>query len=858
MRKISAMAIMVVMLLPVLCVLPVNDAKAENVKADVESGESVETSLYFYNESRMNTTLPPSGDVNTSSLKDKESVKFNSPELREDLIVNASKCCNITFYIEIKLNYPAVLDSVVVNLNFSLTNSNLHATGKDSIGETSGTEGVKKRTVSLNVEEEGEVELKKNSDISLTISSSVFPHGENKKYLYEITLYYGVSDRDSHLSFYSSPVTLVTYGTYDYNDKECQEFKPNPLSNPIIIFKGNIKDAFGDEDLKEVEMNIKYQDGSSVSPLDIKGLKTETGDYECKWDYTNNSPTLKAGEYVANLSVTTQNQHTFYQTTSFTFIGCALDSWTNYTAPATILVGKSASYAITIRNTGSFNTKVTINISFDIQVIPLYTHLWNVSVFDKDKGKNVGSVDTNASKSLFYNVDNFGGGDTKNLILTVSSIDTTIGTDWKCRVDVNARSTDPNHPAEAPSLTLFTKIAAPYEINGTWIKKDNYVLVNTLYQFEINVTNLGANVDAVKLTFRYTNEDIWNITFIGYPVQNVQNASITTSDLNPQSSAEVVFNVMASDISKEMGEAPTVINITAESVRAPPEYKANYTNKTLKYLPPLEVKRAFGIKMDVELKGTGKVDVKDSDGKEFYDISIKTNDNTKHIVDLTAVPDNKNITTSFNRHSVSVSKDSPANVTLTVTCLQGMLARSYNIMVNASIRGAPVPEHNRTENVTVTVKPFPALTVVWADTNKNEITVIAKPGEYIHKTLKVKNEGNSKITVDLTPKATSSKYGLSITFSPSSQFDLSPKEEKNITLILGVPEDAKDGETLVGEIEITSPGLNKVATILIEIKQSELEKLMATLYSMIYFIILLITVIVVFIAVWVKKRRKIE
>jgi len=185
-----------------------------------------------------------------------------------------------------------------------------------------------------------------------------------------------------------------------------------------------------------------------------------------------------------------------------------------------------------------------------------------------------------------------------------------------------------------------------------------------------------------------------------------------------------------------------------------------------------------------------------------------------------------------------------------------MLAGDYAIIVKANIHG--VPEHNRTANVTVTVNEYYALSVVWVDSNKNEITVIAKPGEYIHKTLKVKNEGNSKITVDLTPKATSSKYGLSITFSPSSQFDLSPKEEKNITLILGVPEDAKDGETLVGEIEITSPGLNKVATILIEIKQSELEKLMATLYSMIYFIILLITVIVVFIAVWVKKRRKIE
>ncbi|MBU2564695.1 MAG: hypothetical protein KJ655_00330, partial [Candidatus Thermoplasmatota archaeon] len=101
MRKIVAMAIMIVMILPVLCVLSVNDTKAENVKADVGSGESVETSLYFYNESRMNTTLPPSGDVNTSSLKDGESVEFESPKLDEDLSINTTENCDISFYIEI-------------------------------------------------------------------------------------------------------------------------------------------------------------------------------------------------------------------------------------------------------------------------------------------------------------------------------------------------------------------------------------------------------------------------------------------------------------------------------------------------------------------------------------------------------------------------------------------------------------------------------------------------------------------------------------------------------------------------------------------------------------------------------------
>jgi len=122
--------------------------------------------------------------------------------------------------------------------------------------------------------------------------------------------------------------------------------------------------------------------------------------------------------------------------------------------------------------------------------------------------------------------------------------------------------------------------------------------------------------------------------------------------------------------------------------------------------------------------------------------------------------------------------------------------------------------------------------------------------------LRVTNRGNSNISVSIDP-VKAYNFQLFDTAVPS-QFSLSYGEEKNVTVYLYIPKDAKDGDTFIVHVEASGAGPPKSAVITVEVKQSEWEILIATLYSMIYFIILLITVIVVFIAVWVKKRRKIE
>ncbi|MDI6709048.1 MAG: hypothetical protein QME47_08205, partial [Candidatus Thermoplasmatota archaeon] len=375
--------------------------------------------------------------------------------------------------------------------------------------------------------------------------------------------------------------------------------------------------AFDNEDLKEVRLEIN---GSGYHYTTPPLENITTGDYTYKWNYSGESSRLKAGDYTARLNVIT-HQHTFYKTINFTFIACALDSWSNRTYE-TILVGKSASYAVAIRNTGSYDTKVTINISFDIQIIPGGSHLWNITVFDKDRGVIVGNVSTNASRSLYYDVYNFNGGSTKNLILTVTSADTTIGVDWKCRVDLHARSITPDHEANAPPVTIFTYIAAPYEINITWSKRYDYILVNRLYQLELTVINLGSMPDSVEIVLNYTNKAVWNITLEKDIVEN----------LNPYGSpgylSTVKLNVTADTTA---GADNTTLNITAESVYAPLDYKANWTNKTLKYLT-LELKRAFGISLPDVGEYTKNVDVKVSQDQAQYTIALETNDEIPHLV----------------------------------------------------------------------------------------------------------------------------------------------------------------------------------------------------------------------------------
>ncbi|MEW6069396.1 MAG: hypothetical protein AB1485_02145 [Candidatus Thermoplasmatota archaeon] len=816
---------------------------------EVESGSFVPINLYFHTNNTMNTTLPSIGEERKASLKDGQSITFISPDLDEELTVD-TVCGNVSFYLEIKVRQvntdlpwtpenEDVNETVDVKLSFSLENPDLSAEATEFFEKIIEWSGWK--TVNLTFDKTGKVALGKNSNLTLSISSKVYPSSMLAKN-YSVTLYYDEANYASHLSFSCLPVvaTITTEGD--------TEFKPYAPTREIV-FTGSIKDAFGDDDLKEVKLEIKDPYGSIVSPLDLKGLATKTGSYECVWNYTNNSRNLKAGNHTATLTVTT-HQHIFYRATNFTFIACALDSGANRTS-ATILVGKSAGYAISIKNTGSFDVKITLNISFDIQVIPSGSHLWNITVFDKDTGSSIGNVSTYESRSLYYNIYNFYGGSTKNLILTVTSSETippnVDWTGWKCGVYAHARSITPEYPEAAPALTIFTYIAAPFEIDIAWAKKYDYPLVNRRYQFELNVTNLGSNIDSVNLTLNYTNKVIWNISLKKELVENLAQYGL------PGYYSIVKINVEANSTYEELGEAPTVINITAESVYAPPEYKAKWTNKTLKYLI-LELRRAIGISLFYVDEKTKDVDVKVSSGQAQYKVYLETNDNIPHKIKLNATAESP-LTATLETPEVEVSKATRKEVILTVTAPKGTLAGSYVTTIRGGImvEGVVSPEHTKTISVTTVVNAYYGMDIVWLDENKG-VNITASPSEVIDKKIKVTNKGNAPINVKLRM----SVNGVSYAGLNDTEELLQPLTNNiwTVKMTWQVPGGAEHGRQFMIEVTGEIPGVtSETITLRVTTEKTEIERLWEVLARMAHFIILLIAVIIVFVALWMKRRK---
>lgn len=851
MRKIAAMVIMIVMILPVLCVLSVNDTKAENVKADVGSGEFVDITLYLHNDSTLDTIEPTSENVTIKKLKD-GAFDFKTESLLTNLNVSG---VNITIEFWVDLYFvlgkgiPPKPGSANVTLTFSVYDSS-EKIGSVSWTKKSGsitgiwayTTPSEPETVQIDLSSWDEKQFK--NTVKLVIAPTIDTTNEQED-MRRADFYYDSTDYPSKLRMSCAPVK-IDVSTYYKNYTIGTEFMPNLAAEDCIIkFRSSksgedsIKNAFGDDDITEVNIEIRGPKNFYCKPENnITENKTKEELY--KWGYSDYRSQFVADKpYTATITVKTV-QHTFTQTTSFNFSAYGLEAKIDKSYE-TITAGNQTDYTIIIRNTGSFPEPpggyTGVSVKVNIEISPRDLHTWNISLADK-------SIETNTTGSFTHEFFNFKGGDTKSLVLTAKSLNVIgeVGDDWNCRVDIVVDFTEDDEKPKM--LSSWTYLAPPHKIDINWAKALDdpyYVLVDVESCLYVNVTNMGSLSDTVDLTLNYTNDGVWDIAF-----KNGQK-NTTTKKLNPYRytlggyEEKVELIIIAS--SEGENEATTSVNITA----------CSQGNKSVRDYLTLNLSRAFGITMDVELKGTGEVDVKDSNGEAFYEISIKTNDNTTHTVDLKAICDDKNITTIFNPTYVKVSKDSTENVTLTVTCVKGMLAGSYTITVNASIRGAPVSKHNKTANVIVTVNEYYALSVVWAESNKNNITVTAAPGEYFYRTLRVTNKGNSNISVSIDP-VNVHDFQLFDSAVPS-QFSLSYGEEKNVTIYLYIPKDARDGDTFVVHMETSGAGSPKSAVITIEIKQDIWEKLIATLYSMIYFIILLIAVVVVFISVWVKKKK---
>ncbi len=861
MRKIAAVAIMIVMLIPALLILPVNDASAGNVKAGkIESGGFVPVTLYFHNKSVLDTRAPETNNSTIETLAserqgdtnpDIETVEFETAPLDKELLINQTQKFRVAFNItvDVSLSPSGPYDFVKVNLTITIQEDGTKCASakctRDKDDKELEVQGTQNHSFPISETLEFDDDWNYNFDDRSEIKVKITPEISREKgydghIAYDVYMEYDHEDKLGVLSnVYCAPVE-IDLDTYDKNNQPKTEFMPNLAAEDCIIkFKGSVEDAFGYDDVNSVSIKIT---GTNVhtSSEDITGnVKNETESlYE--WDYSDYSTDFVADElYTATITVETI-QHTFYQTTSFTFDAYGLEAKIDdeNSASETITAGNQTDYTTNIRNTGSSHESTDVNITLAITVSPPGLHEWNITLADK-------SIETNTTGSFMYEFFNFQGGDTKSLMLTVKSLSVTgdVGDDWDCSIKITIKFVG---TPEIKDLFSTTHLAPPHKIDINWSKTPDdpcYVLVDVSFSLYIDVTNMGSLPDTVNLTLSYTNDAVWDITF----KNGWENT--TTEKLNPYRytldgyEEEVELIIIA--FSEGENEATTSVNITA----------CSQGNKSVRDYLTLNLSRAFGISsFNLVSPDIESVDVKVGDGQATYTLKLETNDNTTHTVKLDAVPDNKNITITI-PESVDVSKDSPKNVTLTVTCPKGMLAGDYHIMITASItqNDVVVSGHSETVNVTVTVNPYNLLSIKWADTNKDEITVTGKPGEYVNKDLTVVNNGNSKIdNVNIMPSMDDS--GLFDSVTPS-QPSLLPGEEKTVIVSLHLPADARNGDTFSVTIEASYGTVSDDATTIIKAEQSGWETLMNTLYSMIYFIILLIAVIVAFVALWVKRRK---
>ncbi|MCG2826049.1 MAG: hypothetical protein L6265_05600, partial [Thermoplasmatales archaeon] len=616
---------MIVMILPVLCVLSVNDTKAENVKADVGSGDFVPVTLYFHSEeaeSELDTNPPTNNTTATEDFGTKENpntVTFRTDSLDKDLYVNTTQCFRVAFNFTVDVTpYPSgPYDWVTVNLTITVLEDSIECASKKYPGVP--VQGTKNRTFEipgdwddepLTFDDDWDYNFDENHEIKVKITPEITEErGLDDKIAYKVYMEYDNEAKLGVLSNVHCAPVEIELDTYDKNNNLKDEFMPNLDAEECIIrFRGGIEDAFGDEDITYVGIEIN----GVTSSENITANKEKELLYE--WDYSGYSESFVADTpYTATITVETV-QHTFTQTTSFNFSAYGLEAKIDddpSKASETILAGSQADYTISMRNTGASKADVRVTLTIFV-VTPGGLHEWNISLDGKSKEVNTTTATSVNPANLSYPDFELSGGSPKSLTLTAESLGPEdVGENWYCMVDVKVEFVG-HSEIEPETLSATTYLAPPYKISLDWTETPDdlyYALVDVSSTLYVKVTNMGTMPDTVNLSLNYTNHDMWDITL------EPQVVNLSSFHQTGYYNSGIKLTVKPSSVA---GEGTAFVNITAYS-KGFGSYNESLTRKYL----TLNLSRAFGITMDVELKGTGEVDVKDFDGEAIYEVVIK-------------------------------------------------------------------------------------------------------------------------------------------------------------------------------------------------------------------------------------------
>ncbi len=663
--------------------------------------------LYFHGEGsdvHMNTTAPSS---------------LNSPTSG-----------NITFALERALETDLTVygeDSISLSFYASLTLPATSGTLKIEVMDNDVTIGNATTTFTTSA-------LAQAVTVNVFDGDHTFDQGNRIKVRIEVengALRYGSSLAPSHITISCNPISEITASSYNGEGIHTLLFYPNNWPDTMLVIKGTVTDALGDEDISAINVNISESESGEI--VESGPANYTAGNFEFSWDYE--AENLTSGQYDYRVIVKDIQGNEYYTTSHFFMAeeGVLVTSTSQAqegSGPAT----KSGPY--------SGSTLYTLNI------------------------RNIGFPTSTYELALGSSDSSLG------TLLDGDSITVAPGSCGQARLLVNTTGKAPYQTVNisvtastgSASHTLYTNtFVSPYSIyillNGD---NNQTVLRGESITYEISIYNSGFETATVNLTIDKPAQwqavvvpnKIFNLLPSGQKQANVTLTAPETLENRRDTATIKVSGTVAQD---------TIITYELEIL-------ATATNPIWLDL------------LDSNIKNV------DADKTVTFSFNLYNMLPESSVISLTISGMSSYWqTTMLPANSVLIPAGESMLVTMQLLPSIRVEARTYSPFLTA--RSGTNTSHVDSVSVRVSVNPSHNV-----DISSNITDLSLKPGDKISRTFEVQNHGNMDEIVNLNSEVQEGAQTYNWVTFDDDQVTLQLQDKATITITIEVPEDVEIGE----------------------------------------------------------------
>ena len=630
-----------------------------------------------------------------------------------------------------------------------------------------------------------------------------------------VTLLFDGSNRRSSLRLYCKPVTDIEIETYNFNNEPTKTFYPNnidiPANRRIVQVRGDITECWNKWDggsVSEVDIQIEDPDGSTYADnasLDQGNRDNRYAKYSYIWEYSKGMPD---GEYTITIFMYDEQDKSYSTTNTFNMsqFGVLLTSPDqvggegSYTfelakAKRNVIQYNKTTYKINVRNVGNAATTVILDTTGP-------SSIWEWGLW----GENLTGDDGSESDTTI----SINPGNKMQIQLVVDAKGSELGK--KATVTVTATSVDDNR--EESILTSVTTVVVKYDVilkfsDGTKTKEET-VEVGEDVTYDIKITNAGGADDVFYISMSALPAG-WTETLTGndlktnHPDYGKYYVELTSGDSSDDITL-VLTTASAGDVldvtvqitarswgSKEQNDDPIVSDEVTTTTTLTTGIMLEVVGTPEKETDPDD---AVNFELKLTNPGSSQADytvyltlLGDSNGWEDADISFESGPNI----------DEKQYTLGAgDSSSFFVWAEPPVDV----------LAKNYSIQVHAERDDDPTARFAE-KTVYVIVQEFHNIVV----TSSLELDEKAEPGDDVQFKITLENRGNVAewVTILVTvPKDWTVDFG-----NASSEWskEVQPGDTEEVTVTLGVPEDADGDETVDVTISVVPASSESVQVL---------------------------------------------